>query len=80
MKPILFYTQPGCPPCVFARQYFDDLKIPYQLIDIQKNPHAKQELMDKYHSYSTPTFVIGETTVIGFDQEKIMQLLNNPSQ
>jgi hypothetical protein len=34
-----------------------------------------RELVSTYHSRSTPTIVIGETVVIGFDRERLDQLL-----
>ncbi len=76
MKPVIFFTQPGCPPCAFAKNYFDEHNIPYTLKDIQKDSKAKKELMTKYDSYSTPTFVINDQVIIGFDQERIIELLN----
>lgn len=75
MDSILFFTQPGCPPCVFAKNYFDEHQIPYTLMDIQKDPKAKKTLMTKYDSFSTPTFVIGEEVIIGFDQERLLELI-----
>ena len=76
MEPVIFFTQPGCPPCAYAEYYFDEHNIPYTLKDIQKDPKAKKLLMTKYDSYSTPTFVIGHEVIIGFDQERILNLLN----
>jgi glutaredoxin-like YruB-family protein len=76
VEPVIFFTQPGCPPCAFAKNYFDEHNIPYTLKDIQKDAKAKKTLMTKYDSYSTPTFVIGDEVIIGFNQERIMKLLN----
>ena len=77
MEPIIFFTQPGCPPCAYAKNYFDEHNIPYTLKDIQKDPKAKKILMTKYDSYSTPTFVIGDEVIIGFDQERILKMVNS---
>ena len=77
MEPIIFFTQPGCPPCAYAKNYFDEHNIAYILKDIQKDSKAKKILMTKYDSYSTPTFVIGDDVIIGFDQERILCCLNN---
>ena len=76
MEPIIFFTQPGCPPCAYAKNYFDEHNIPYTLKDIQKDPSAKKMLMNKYDSFSTPTFVINDEVIIGFDQERILKSLN----
>ena len=75
MEPILFFTQPGCPPCAYAKNYFDEHQIPYTLLDIKKDAKARNALMNKYDSYSTPTFVINDEVIIGFDQERITKAL-----
>ena len=80
MEPIIFFTQPGCPPCAYAKNYFDEHNIPYTLKDIQKDPKAKKLLMNRYDSYSTPTFVIGNEVIIGFDQDRILNLLKDPNK
>ncbi|MFT8320902.1 MAG: glutaredoxin domain-containing protein [Bacillus sp. (in: firmicutes)] len=75
MKKIIIYTQPDCPPCEYAKFFLQDKGFQLELKDIQKNAKAKNELIKKYQSYSTPTFVIDDQVITGFDLEKLQQVL-----
>ncbi|WP_066059860.1 glutaredoxin family protein [Robertmurraya korlensis] len=74
MNNVILYTQPGCPPCEFTKNYLNEQKIPYQLKDIKKDPSARDELV-KLGSFSTPTIVINGEVIIGFEQERILEAL-----
>lgn len=43
--------------------------------DISRDPSAVQDLVYKYGSRSTPTLLIGDEVMIGFDAERLDQLL-----
>ncbi len=75
LKKITIYTQPDCPPCEFAKLFLQDKGFPYELKDIQKDANAKKELINKYQSYTTPTFVIEGKVITGFDLEQLQQAL-----
>lgn len=75
MNKVILYTQPGCPPCEFTKNFFNDQKISYELKDIKKDSSARDELI-KLGSYSTPTIVINDDVIIGFEQERIMKALD----
>jgi len=76
LKKIIIYTQPDCPPCEYAKLFLQEKGFSFELKDIQKNAQAKKELMTKYNSYSTPTFVIDDQTVItGFQLEALQTAL-----
>jgi glutaredoxin len=42
---------------------------------VLRDEAAVRELQEKYNSRSTPTLVIGEEVVVGFDPERIDELL-----
>lgn len=44
-------------------------------MDITQDPEAFQALVHKYQSRATPTIVIDGQVVIGFDRERLEQLL-----
>lgn len=75
MKHIIMYTQPDCPPCEYAKLFLKDKGYELELRDIQKDSKAKKELTTKYNSFSTPTFVIDEEVITGFDLEKLQKTL-----
>ena len=74
MKRVILYSQPGCPPCYAARQFLTARNIPFEYRDVQGNPEALRELV-KLNSRSTPTIVVGEEVMIGFDPERLESLL-----
>lgn len=43
--------------------------------DITQNPAAVRELTEKYSSHSTPTLVIGDEVMIGFNPERLDEIL-----
>jgi glutaredoxin-like YruB-family protein len=73
---ITVYTQPDCPPCKIVKQFLDHHQLSYEVLDITKNAKAKEELIHKYNSFSTPTVVVGNEVVAGFDLQKLEVLLN----
>lgn len=75
-KNVKVYTQPACPPCEFVKKYFEMHGVEYELYNIKEDSDARNELINKYESMSTPTIVIDEEVIIGFKQEKIDELLN----
>lgn len=79
MNKVTLYTQPGCPPCEFTKNFLNDQKISYELKDIKKDSTARDELI-KLGSFSTPTIVINGDVIIGFEQERIMEALGLPNQ
>jgi glutaredoxin-like YruB-family protein len=70
------YTQPDCPTCTVVKAFLKEYKVEYDEKDIKKDKRARNELIKKYQSYSTPTVVVGEEVVTGFDLEKLKSVLN----
>jgi glutaredoxin-like YruB-family protein len=74
MKRVVLYSQPGCPPCYAAKQFLTTHKIPFEYKDVQADPAALRELVE-LNSRSTPTIVVGEEVIIGFDPDRLDFLL-----
>ncbi|KMM38521.1 glutaredoxin domain-containing protein [Guptibacillus hwajinpoensis] len=75
MKNVKLYTQPACPPCEFVKNYFQMHEITYELLNIKENTAARNELINEHQSMSTPTIVIDGEVIIGFEKERIDELL-----
>jgi hypothetical protein len=43
--------------------------------DVSSDPAAVKELVVKYNSRSTPTIIVGEEVMIGFEPERLEQML-----
>lgn len=76
MDNIIVYTQNECPPCQIVKMFLKEYKISYSERNIQNDDKSRKELTEIYGSYSTPTIVVGNEVIIGFDLEKLKKVLN----
>ena len=76
MDDIIVYSQPDCPPCEITKLFLKESGFTFVEKNIKTDQKARNELVKKYHSYSTPTIVIGDQVISGFDLEKLKQILN----
>lgn len=76
MKNITVYTQPDCPPCEITKRFLTEYGFSFEVKNIKTDQKARMELIETYQSYSTPTIVIGEKVITGFDIEKLKSELN----
>jgi glutaredoxin-like YruB-family protein len=74
MKRVILYSQPGCPPCFAAKQFLTARNIPFEYKDVKGNPEALRELV-KLNSRSTPTIVVDDQVLIGFDPDRLESAL-----
>ena len=72
---IIVYTQPDSLPCEAIKMFLKDRGAKYEERSVEGNEDVVLELKEKYNSDSTPTVVIGDEVVIGFDPERIDELL-----
>ncbi|GLB60392.1 glutaredoxin family protein [Cytobacillus sp. NCCP-133] len=75
MKEIILYTQPDCPPCEIIKKFLNEYGYSFTIKDIKKDTGAHKELTEQYNSFSTPTIIIGNTVIRGFDLEKLKSVL-----
>ena len=71
---MLLYSQPGCPPCFAAKQFLKARDVAFEYKDVQADPAALRELV-RLKSRTTPTIVVGEEVMIGFDPQRLEQML-----
>ena len=72
---VIVFTQPDCPPCQIDKLFLEERGVPFEERDITRDPAAVRELTEKYGSHSTPTLVIGEEVMIGFNPERLDEIL-----
>ena len=75
MPKILVFTQPDSLPCEAIKLFLRDRGAKFEERNVLRDEEAERELKEKYNSRSTPTLVVGEQVLIGFDPERIDQLL-----
>lgn len=75
MPKIKIYTAPGCPYCVALKEFLKEKKFEFEEVDVTKNELAAEEMIKKSNQIGVPVLEIDGQIVIGFDREKISQLL-----
>mgnify|MGYP000125262157 CR=1 FL=1 len=76
MPTIKIYTTPTCPFCFIAKEYLKSRGIKFEEIDVSKDEKAALEMIQKSGQMGVPVIEIDGQVVIGFDKEKIDELLN----
>ncbi|MFD2445297.1 glutaredoxin family protein [Bacillus sp. CGMCC 1.16607] len=78
MKKVIIYTQETCPPCHAEKLWLKENGIEFEDRDIRKNDQYMHELIALGAS-ATPATIIkddqSEEVILGFDQEKIAEIL-----
>ncbi|MDQ0270666.1 glutaredoxin family protein [Cytobacillus purgationiresistens] len=76
MQKITVYTQPECPPCEITKKFLTEYGFEFELKNIKTDKKAHKELTETYQSYSTPTIIIDDQVITGFDLERLKTVLN----
>ena len=74
-RKIILFTQPDSLPCEAVKRFLKDRGAKYEERNVGDDEAVVRELQEKYNSHSTPTVVIGDEVLIGFDPERIDELL-----
>lgn len=74
-RKIIVFTQPDSLPCEAVKLFLNDRKAKFEERCVTEDENALHELAEKYKSRSIPTVVIGDEVVVGFDPERLDQLL-----
>ena len=72
---VIVFTQQDCPPCDWVKNFLTERGVDFEERSIDSGSAAARELTQKYRSQSTPTVVIGDQVLIGYDPERLVQLL-----
>jgi glutaredoxin len=74
-RKIIVFTQPDSLPCEAVKLFLKDRKAKFEERCVAHDNDARRELAEKYNSHSIPTVIIGDEVLIGFDPERLDQLL-----
>lgn len=76
MKKIKIFTTPACPYCVTLKNFFTEKDVQFEEIDVSSNEEAAKEMIEKSGQMGVPVVEIDGQIIVGFDREKISQILN----
>lgn len=68
---IELFTQDGCPPCEFLKNYLKELNLPFVEYNVSKDESAKKRMMYDLDSFSTPTLIINDEVIRGVQMDQI---------
>jgi len=74
---VIVYSGASCPACGAAKNYLRRQGIGFRNIDISRDPHAAERLVQRTGRMAVPQIFIDGHLVVGFDQAKIDKLLSN---
>ncbi|MBN1161909.1 MAG: PDZ domain-containing protein [Dehalococcoidales bacterium] len=72
---VKIYTTPTCGYCHQAMSFLDELGVPYKEHDVSRDRAAAEEMVRLTGQMGVPVIVIDNQPVIGFDRNRIRQLL-----
>ncbi|WFA08506.1 glutaredoxin family protein [Tissierella sp. Yu-01] len=74
MAEVTVYTSNTCPYCTLAKNYLTEKGVDYTEKNVQTDKEARKELMSMGHM-GVPVLVVDGQEIVGFDKEKIDELL-----
>lgn len=73
---IRVFSTPTCPYCFALKQFLKEKGFAFEDIDVSQNQEALREMVEKSGQMGVPVIEINGQIVIGFDRERIVQLLD----
>jgi len=75
MAKVKIYSTPTCSYCNAAKSFFKEENIEYKEVDVSKDQEAAKEMVEKSGQMGVPVIIIGNETLVGFDREKVEELI-----
>ncbi|MEK7104057.1 MAG: glutaredoxin domain-containing protein [Patescibacteria group bacterium] len=75
MANVKVFSTEFCPYCVALKEFLKENNIEFEAVNVTEDLKAQDEMIEKSGQMGVPVVEIGEEIVIGFDREKISQLL-----
>lgn len=74
MANVTIYTSNTWPHCITAKEYLSEKGVDYTEKNVQTDPAARKELMQKGHM-AVPVIVVDDEEMVGFDRARLEELL-----
>ena len=69
------YSTTWCPWCKMAKDFLKQNKIPFEDINVEEDPKAAQEMIDKSGQTGVPVIDANGKIIIGFNREELKKTL-----
>ncbi len=70
------YSTSACPYCTAVKGFLEENKIEFEDVDVSQNQESMEMIVEKTGQMGVPVIEIDGEFVIGFDRQKIVELLN----
>lgn len=74
-KTIKIYSTPTCHYCNIAKDFFTDKGVKYEEFNVSTDLAKRKEMVEKSGQMGVPVIDIEGDIVVGFDEEKISEIL-----
>lgn len=74
-KTVTIYSTPTCHFCHAAKEFFKANNVAYTDVDVAADTEKRHEMISMTGQMGVPVIRIGDDVVVGFDEEKVKQLL-----
>ena len=72
---IKIYSTTSCPYCVTLKEFLKEKSFAFEDVDVSQDEKALTEMIQKTGQYGVPVVDIDGQVVVGFDKEKISNIL-----
>ena len=75
-KKITGFSTPVCPYSITLKAFLKDKGFDFEEVDVSQDEKRKEEIIEKTGKMQAPIIEIDDQVIVGFDKEKLVQLLN----
>lgn len=72
---VTIYSTPTCVYCKTLKEYLDSKQIPWKEVDVSADEKELEKMVAISGQMGVPVVVIGGDVIVGFDKEKIDEIL-----
>lgn len=72
---VIIYSTPACHFCHAAKDFFTENNVVFTEHDVAADMEKRQEMVEMTGQMGVPVIRIGDDVVVGFDEEKVKELL-----
>lgn len=76
MKKVKIYSTPTCPYCQALKEWLKEKGYEYEDVDVSQDEKQRDEMIEKSGQMGVPVVDIDGEIVVGFDKEKITDILD----
>lgn len=73
---VIIFTTPTCSFCKAAKRYFREKNIRFTEVDVSRDQKAAMDMYRRTGQMGVPVILINNRPIVGFDVNKINQMLN----